>query len=528
MRDVTKSAVRNVLAVYTDTLKGAAGGSFDSFAIEIEPGDKLTSMASAQGMDFSWLNSVKLDYVTGSVDGNPACSIGLFLNDTEICTLDYILDQNNQQMLMGLGGLSDMLYASRLPSQLSSLSDIDMDIFVELIEKYVDVVLDQIEDVESGSGTITANGVTADCTVYTIRIDQEVATKIAKAVVNTMLDDPQLKEFLEKLYPSMDVSDQYSGFEDYYENVVLKRLRDYLQQIEANASQVRDEVVTITEYVSGGTLVGFRISPYMIGTYVYRDSSSISLAIPDSPVYNDDSDDGFDSIVYDGDGYSFGFDDDDDDSGRITIGTYGNDSDTQRSATKRSSEFFYGLAIKDGQFGYEMTVTETITKGTDIKTKEYAYIKGSGTVTGEKLNGSLYIYNGLESSDHPSPLMKIELIDWDYEDKEGAFELSFTSDGLSRMGVNRTVRAYLAAAKLRVTRESSSLSVEVFFDNSSVLKVTLGPSTRSISSISADGTITNDMSRWLGSVDYAALKERLQAAGMPASLIDQIFSKVVH
>lgn len=465
MRDVTRSSVKNVLSVYTETLKSAAGGSMDSFAIELEPGSALTSLASSQGIDLSWLKSVKLDVASDVGDGDSSYSIGLSLNDTEIVTLNAQLDPSVGQLLMGLDGLSDTL-AIPLPGA-AAVSGADLDLLIELVEKYLDIALGEIGEVEKTTGSITANGVTADCSVYTIRIDRTVRNSIMKAIVNTALNDTDLKRFIEQIYPYMNLSDDYAGFETYYEEVVLKSLRDTLRMVEEDESGRYDEVITITEYVAGDTLVGIRVSPFTSYTS-YR---------------------------------------------------YNNDTDEEYTVTYKT-DIFLGLAIHDGRFGMEMTA-ETYNDGDAGSRQTSTSLKGEGTVSSDKLNGTIHAYSTYR--DVSVEIMTIRLEDWDYKDAEGTCEISFTSDAVNDMGVNSTMRMILSMATLRITRDSDSLSIEVMWGGSPLLKATIAPSSRSVTPVST-GQQTTDVSRWRYSLDLPTLRERLATAGVPSSLLDQLFS----
>ena len=468
MRDVTKSSVKNVLSVYTETLKSAAGGSMDSFAIELEPGSALTSLASSHGVDLSWLRSVKLDVASDAADGYSSYSIGLSLNNTEIGTLNAQLNSAQNQLLMGFDGLSDTL-AIPVPVSVATVAGVDMDLLVELVEKYIDVALDEIGEVESSNGTITANGVTADCTVYTIRIDKTLSTNIMKAIVNTALNDTDLKRFIEQIYPYMNLSDDYAGFETYYEEVVQKSIRDLLESIEKDEFDSSDEVITITEYVAGDTLVGIRVSPFTSYTS-YR---------------------------------------------------YNNDTDEEYTVTYKT-DLFLGLAIHDGRFGMEMTA-ETYNDRDAGSRQTSTSLKGEGTVSSDKLNGTIHVYSTYR--DESVEMMTIRLNDWDYKDAEGTCEISVSSEAMNDSDVNSTMRMILSMATLRLTRDSSSLSVEVMWAGSPLLKATIAPSSRSVTPVST-GQQTTDVSRWRYSLDLTTLRERLAAAGVPSSLLDQLFSMI--
>ncbi len=66
----------------------------------------------------------------------------------------------------------------------------------KLLEKYVDLVVSKLTDVEKEEDVLAAGDVSQKCTVLTITVDEDTLEEIAELVIETALTDKELEEFV--------------------------------------------------------------------------------------------------------------------------------------------------------------------------------------------------------------------------------------------------------------------------------------------------------------------------------------------
>ena len=191
--------------------------------------------------DISWADSLVLSTTSSFVDGKEGILMKVLLNDTQICTIEYYLDPETQDIFMKIPELSDKyikvnlkeaaeIQAKSLEEATSDLSD-DLDsavtassdfmegysaglnasvslfsdlsasmpegsVLEELLNKYGTLIFDNVAEGESSQDTLTAGDVSADCTVYEGQITLENGVKMANAILSEAKSDKELEGIL--------------------------------------------------------------------------------------------------------------------------------------------------------------------------------------------------------------------------------------------------------------------------------------------------------------------------------------------
>ena len=105
----------------------------------------------------------------------------------------------------------------------------------ELLSDYLDIIIENLDNVTKADTSITASGVSQDCTEYTAVVDYDTLVKCAKALLTKAQTDKELKEFIydylksieenyEKITVKYGLSPDYFGFDadDTLENIYDK------------------------------------------------------------------------------------------------------------------------------------------------------------------------------------------------------------------------------------------------------------------------------------------------------------------
>ena len=209
--------------------------------------------------DVSWLDNVTLSNDISFTEGKEGILMKVLLNDNEICTLEYYLDPDSQDIYMRIPELSDKYFktnleeaadqqAANIENDLEELTpddsdaDIPTDNFASaysdslsltvsmmsdlsaaapeasvvetLLDKYGSMLFDNVTEGESSQETLTAGDISQDCTVYEGQISAEDAVKTATAILEEAKSDSDIENILdtwtEKLSNNEDLHESFT------------------------------------------------------------------------------------------------------------------------------------------------------------------------------------------------------------------------------------------------------------------------------------------------------------------------------
>ncbi len=220
--------------------------------------DFFEKLAGGNGVDLDWLNGA--DAVVDMVyDGKDkiGMDIGLNINGKEITTAKAVCDYstgkvymvlpdiNNQYVYVDIsavnntnnnngsntivsggefGYLSAESSVDSAPS--NALAAMDFSVFTKnlpeqkelekLLNKYISLILDNIEEVEKENDTIEVGDLTCKCTKYTVEINEELLQKVFKAVLTELKNDEVVKQYITTTAEELDEDgdEVYDSFKD--------------------------------------------------------------------------------------------------------------------------------------------------------------------------------------------------------------------------------------------------------------------------------------------------------------------------
>lgn len=225
-KDGAADVAKDLASVYDKALAqySPEGSSVDT-AITVEMSDMLTTMLatalsqSGVELELDWVESITLAPQVDLYENTLRADFGLGINGTDLATLSVIWDMESQTVYMGVPELhktylemdardvfgsdaqemAETMAASRqlteaMMEHLPSGAELE-----KLVNRYVGLVLDRLEDVEKETETVRAGGLEQKMTVLTVELSQKDVLKIAKAVLKEARDDKDLKSLLEDL-----------------------------------------------------------------------------------------------------------------------------------------------------------------------------------------------------------------------------------------------------------------------------------------------------------------------------------------
>lgn len=219
------------------------------------------------GYDFSWLQSLGITTNTNLAEDGAAMEFALSLNGQDLINAEVLADIAQRWLYgriplvseeyfkadfdeLGLYGVNQMVLNQR-EGLLDAMPDGET--LSELLTRCVEAALENVGDVEQGSDTLEAGGVSAKYTTLTVTLDEDDVHDMVKDVCKILKKDKDIEEFF--LY----LEDQAgTGIYD-----------DFLDTLDALPDRVAlDEDIEMTLYVDDDDVIHGRVIEY--GDYVLR------------------------------------------------------------------------------------------------------------------------------------------------------------------------------------------------------------------------------------------------------------------
>lgn len=235
--------VKNMVSSYAASIEESqalVSGMQSDISLKIEDSGR-SLLGFVAPFDISWLNDITLANTVSFTDGKEGLLMKVLLNDNQICSLEYYLDPESQDVYMRIPELSDKYFktnlkeaadqqASNIESDIEELTpddtnvDIPTDNFASaysdsislsaslmsdlssalpeasvietLLDKYGSMLFDNLTEGESSQETLTAGDISQDCTVYEGQISSEDAVKTATELLEAAKSDSDIESIL--------------------------------------------------------------------------------------------------------------------------------------------------------------------------------------------------------------------------------------------------------------------------------------------------------------------------------------------
>ena len=243
-QETEKTALANVVSKlpeawnsYLENYQKACEGTKSTFTLTVEDTGRALAGALMGGTDGSWLQSFTFVSDITIIDGVEAIAGGLLLNDTKLCDLNFYMDLANMVEYIQIPELSDGYISAPIEgtvttsegvaensqeimsTYMNALSDLssalpDSDTLGTLLDRYGNIIIDNIEDGSSVEESVSVDGISEDCTVYEGTVSEKAVTAMAEGILTAAKDDAEIKGLFEQWAGASDGEDQYQQFED--------------------------------------------------------------------------------------------------------------------------------------------------------------------------------------------------------------------------------------------------------------------------------------------------------------------------
>lgn len=221
--------------------------------------DTLKTYTGAE-IDLDWLNDIVIKNNSNIKDNIYSNKVGLEISGKKIIDLSTILNMEKQEAFIGILTLSDKYLKvlndeSEIPEQYKEIltngeylevmpSEEELD---ALIDKYLEIAIDNIDDVEKSKDTIEVDDIEQKVTVLEIEIDEKTAAKIAKDVLKEAKKDKDIKKIIDDVAEYLEdielIDDADEVYDDYKDGI--EELLDSLDKEEYD----NEQKLTIIDYV---------------------------------------------------------------------------------------------------------------------------------------------------------------------------------------------------------------------------------------------------------------------------------------
>lgn len=230
------------------------------------------------GMDITWLENIGLYLSAGKAGELGGGSLTVFLNDKDIISADCTVDPESETLYAKVPELSGR-YLKVDPSSMGQGSmkmaipsaGIDPEIMMTLIDRYSEIVINDLTKVEKGRETVTAGGFSAGYTVLEVKIDGKVMLKIAKDALKKVQNDAEVEDLI---YYALENAGYTGDKADEMYDQLMEEISDTLTRLEEKDPKEITESILMNVYVDAqgrirGRDIKLREDKEVVGEFSY-------------------------------------------------------------------------------------------------------------------------------------------------------------------------------------------------------------------------------------------------------------------
>ena len=230
--------------------------------------DAIKSLEDATDMDLEWLSNLGMFMSTNVKKDAASANVGVTIGNNDLINVEAIIDVAGKQAFVGLLNLSDKYLTTgeiELPENFSL--DIVADLAKalpseakvnKLLDKYLKLALDQIDDVSEDKETIKAGDIEQKVTASTVKIKQKTVLDMGIAVLEEAKEDKEIKGIIVDLIKAAQKQEMLKDYvgeidaDEAYESLVAM-LDTTLEGLKAQKDAIQDNttVCVIVDYIDG-------------------------------------------------------------------------------------------------------------------------------------------------------------------------------------------------------------------------------------------------------------------------------------
>ena len=274
--------VSMIVAYYDNYVKGTeVTNNGANVELLVEIGEELRDMIGYADVDVSWLENVSVALETSIKDEKIGLSAALKANKESVLSGNVAIDLAEEFMYFQLPDLNKTYlgmefddagfdYDDEIWEQLDGVTKKlpDAKKVEKLLQKYVEIALKRVEDVDKDKDTLEAEDVSAKYMTLEVTIDEDTLQDMAEAVFEEMLEDKDLEELILQVAEMDENADGDEIYESFIEGI--EYASDNLDDI------YLDEEIVMTVWVDSKGEVKGRMIEYgdVVITYAMPEKGS--------------------------------------------------------------------------------------------------------------------------------------------------------------------------------------------------------------------------------------------------------------
>lgn len=260
-----KNSAHEVTDVYGKFAGNYGKDSAAEATIKLNISDEaLNVLKSYMGddVDLNWVKNVIIKQNANLKDNVYSNEMQLEISGKKIIDLSTISDMDKQEIFIAILTLSDkyikasnsesdmpvayqeLLANGEIIEVLPSEEELD-----ELIDKYLEIIINGMDDVEKSKETIEVDGIEQEVTVLEFELDTKTVAKIAKDVLKEAKKDKAIKKHINKVADYLEDKELIDDADVVYDSY-KEAIEELLDDLNENDYE-NEELLTIIDYVDG-------------------------------------------------------------------------------------------------------------------------------------------------------------------------------------------------------------------------------------------------------------------------------------
>lgn len=228
--------------------------------VQVKLGDRgkdFLKLAVGSGIDITWIDSVAVDYSMDLQEKNDKFSFGAkaILNNEQIISGLFLMDMKEGRAVFQVPELTEKYGEVSIEDEyeLEEVKELfgkyarmiesypDVSYLQEKVKEYVEMYLEQVEEVEKSTESLEADDVTMECTSLTVILREKDLKKLIGKILDDLAEDEEMAKTVKAI---AEIADEDP--EEFYAEY-LKNIEDSRKDLEENFSIDRVRWVTYVD-----------------------------------------------------------------------------------------------------------------------------------------------------------------------------------------------------------------------------------------------------------------------------------------
>lgn len=210
-RNIELESLRDGVSILSDALDDAFDINEVSASVKLKASDELIGMLGEGAAVLGDVRSAGVDIDYAREDNLLGGKMDINIGDTELFGYELVFDTESEDVYISFPGLNDKaiklgiselmgesgISASEFADNLNAVMEfLDNAEIKPIVTDIISAAVGEVKDVNKSKGTLTAGGVSQECTVYTVAVDDVLVENMAKAVLREIKDNKNVKNIV--------------------------------------------------------------------------------------------------------------------------------------------------------------------------------------------------------------------------------------------------------------------------------------------------------------------------------------------